>query len=198
MRCCALLRGICVLEDAGLGILAGILGRQHWETWLLSLHVLLRRDEALQEVLGDDVFHKRRLAERFDLGSEYLPDWDGKVARLNVMRLAESLGPLLIEADEDSDTTVAIVAYDWTYRLQSMYSVHAGLGTIKPYIRTGEASSSVEPNPLAPFDDIGQISALYTLHLAKYVFEHFGIATDGLDAAWDRLRADKNSDAMKP
>jgi hypothetical protein len=58
MRRCALLRGVCVLEDARLGPVPGILERQHWETWLVSIHVVLRGFEALYEVAGDDIFWK--------------------------------------------------------------------------------------------------------------------------------------------
>ena len=41
MRCCALLKGILVLDEARMPALAGILARQHWEAWLVSLYVLL-------------------------------------------------------------------------------------------------------------------------------------------------------------
>ena len=189
MRCHALLRGICVLEDASLGALAGMLERQLWETWLISLHVLLRGKEALDEVQGADVFHKRRLAKRLNLRPEYQPEWTGPVGKLNHWQLAEDLGPLLDEAGETGGVTTGILAYDVTYRVQSLFSVHAGIATIRPYIRFGQRSWSVEPNPSAPFDDIGLVPALYTLHLANYVFKRFGIATDAVEAAYDDLQA---------
>ena len=63
---------------AGLGALAGILERQHWETWLLSIHVVLRRDEALQEIAGDDIKYKRLLSDKLPLNIDYHPDWDGR------------------------------------------------------------------------------------------------------------------------
>ena len=188
MHCCKLLRGICVLEDASLGALGGILERQHWETWLVSLHVLLRGDDALNEVGGDYVFYTRRLCNRLDMGSAYGPDWEGRVKRLNVWQLAESLRPLLIQAGETGDATAAM-AYDAIYRAQSLFSVHAGIATIGTYIRDGEASWSVEPAPPAPFEDSDQHAALYTLHLAKYVFDRFGIATDSIEEVWDEFSA---------
>ena len=92
MRCCAMVRGIVVLEDAGFGSLAGILERQHWETWLVSIHVLLRGEEALHEVAGDDIFWKRLLSERLNLGFAYHNDWEGKIGKLNFKKLADDLG----------------------------------------------------------------------------------------------------------
>ena len=113
MRCCALLRGVCVLEDAGLGAMAGILERQHWETWLVSLHVLLRGDDALHEIAGDDIFYKRLLAERLNLGFAYHPDWEGNIAKLNFKKLADELGPLLVQAGETGNHS-GITGYDVT------------------------------------------------------------------------------------
>ncbi len=188
MRCCALLRGVCVLEDAALGAVAGILERQHWETWLVSLHVLLRGDDALHEVAGDDIFWKRLLAEHLDLKFAYHPDWEGKIAKLNFKHLAEGLAPLLLKAGKTGNPS-GITGYDVTYRVQSLFAVHAGLATIGLYLRYGETSWSVEPNPAAPFGSPGMTPALHTLHLAKYVFEGFGISTDGIEPLWDRLIA---------
>ena len=188
MRCCALLRGVCVLEDAGLGAVAGILVRQHWETWLVSLHVVLRGEEALHEVAGDDILYKRLLAERLDLKFAYHPDWEGRIAKLNFKDLAERLGPLLVNAGEPGDTS-GVTGYDVTYRVQSLFAVHACLATIGLYLRYGDASWSVEPNPRAPFADLGLAPALHTLHLARYVFEGFGISIDTLEPVWHRLIA---------
>ncbi len=191
MRCGALLRGICVLEDASLGALVGILERQLWETWLVSLHVLLRGDEALREVAGDDIFYKRDLTKHFESGAAYQPDWEGRVAKLNYKQLAERLEPLLIQAGEPVDIP-PVMGYVATYRVQSLFAMHAGLATIGRYLRYGETSWSVDPTPPAPFDDNGLTPALYTLHLAKYVFKHFRIATDAVEATWDELIAYAN------
>ena len=198
MRCRALLRGICVLEDAGLGVLAGILGRALWETWLLSLHVLLRRDEAVQEVLSDYVFHTRKLAKSFTLTPEDNPDWEGKAKKLNYYQLAEKLGRLLVEAGETGDATLGVMGYDVNYRIHSQFAAHAGLSTIGPFARYGDESGSVDPEPSAPFDEIGQFSALYTLHLARYVFKSVGIATDSVEAAWDDVLQFVKSEGHDP
>ena len=60
MRCCALLKGILVLDEARMSELAGILVRLHWETWLVSLYVLLVGDKALK-ALDDDVKYRKSL-----------------------------------------------------------------------------------------------------------------------------------------
>ena len=67
MRCCALLKGILVLDEASMPALAGILARQHWETWAVSLYVLLGGEEALQVIAGDDIYWKRRLSKKLRL-----------------------------------------------------------------------------------------------------------------------------------
>lgn len=188
MRCCALLRGACVLDDAGLGALAGILERQHWETWLLSMHVVLRGDDALLEVAGDDIAYKRLLSERLDLKIEYHPDWEWKLGKLKVYELAKQLGPLLEEAGETGNTS-GVTGYDATYRVQSTFAVHANLATIGAYLKYGETSWGVEPNPLAPFGAIGMTPALHTLHLARYVFGKFGIQAAEIESLGDRLLA---------
>ena len=63
MRCCAVLKGILVLDEARMPALAGILVRQHWETWLVSLYVLLGGDEALEVIVDDDIHWSRNLSE---------------------------------------------------------------------------------------------------------------------------------------
>ncbi|HKE91578.1 MAG TPA: hypothetical protein VKB45_14685, partial [Gemmatimonadales bacterium] len=65
MRCSALLRGVRLLETSELGVIAGVLERAHWETWLVSLHALLGGEEALQKIAGDDIHWKRILAKKF-------------------------------------------------------------------------------------------------------------------------------------
>lgn len=187
MRCCELLNGIRILEDASLHVPAGILHRQHWETWLVSLYVLLRGEEALSEICGDYVVNTRRLSKSLGLEAEHVSDWKEGAKRLNYYQLAEALGPLLIQAGETCEATAAVMGYSATYRVQSQFSVHAGLSTIRPYIRIGDESSSVETNPPAPLDGNGQFAALYTLHLARYVFERFGIPTDAVEKAMDEL-----------
>lgn len=186
MRCGALLRSVCVLEDAGLGPVTGILERQHWETWLVSLHVILRGDEALHEVAGDDIFWKRLLSEKLNLGFAYHEDWEGKVAKLNFKKLADELKPLLVKAGESGNPDGA-TGYDATYRVQSLFAVHAGLATIGSYLRYGEKAWGVVPHPPAPFPRPTQIPALHTSHLAQYVFKAFGLPTEALDPISEKL-----------
>lgn len=188
MRCCALLRGICALEDASLGALAGVLHRQHWETWLLSLHLVLRGEEALSEICDDYVVHTRKLTNGLDLGFEFDPDWDEKPNKLNFYQLAQKLGPLLNKAGEDGDPEVGVTEYNALYRPQSQYAVHAGLSTIALYLNCqGEESWSVEPTPSAPLGEVSHFAALRTLRLAKYVLESFGISTEAIETALNEL-----------
>ncbi len=186
MRCCALLRGVLVLEDAKLPHLAGILARQHWETWLVSLHAVLRGDEALKEIAGDDIYWKRRLSDRLKLGLAYHDDWEGKAAKLNFKNLAERLTPLLIAAGESGDLN-GVTGYDVTYGVQSLFTVHAGLATIGAHLVYGPDTWSVELNPPAPFPDVAQTPALHTAHLANYVFKAFSLNPEPLEVIRRRL-----------
>ena len=187
MRCCQLLRGMRLLEDASLAVPAGILYRQLWETWLVSLYVLLEGEEALHEIGCDYVKHVRILGEKFDVDPEHV-DPDEEARKLKIYDLAEKIGPLLVKASGAGDADMGVKRYDGVYRVQSQYAVHAGLSTISRHIQIKDESWSVEPNPPHPIDDDkSQHAAIYTLHLTKYVFECFGIATDAVREAKDEL-----------
>jgi hypothetical protein len=195
MRCCSLLRGICVLEDAGLAAVAAILERQHWETWLVSLYVILRGQEALGEVAGDDIFWKRLLSEKLDLGFAYHENWEGKPAKLNFKKLYDDLQPLLESAGEPASPK-GPRGYDITYRVQSLFAVHAGLATIGSYLRYGEKTWTVVRNPAPSFPRVSQTPALHTAHLAKHVFKSFGLPSEELEPIWNKiikLKGDDNS-----
>lgn len=92
MRCRELLRGIRLLEAAGLDLPAGILYRQHWETWLVSLYVLLRGEDALSEIAGDYVKNTRLLNKELKLELENVPDKEEGASRLNIHQIARCLG----------------------------------------------------------------------------------------------------------
>lgn len=189
MRCCALVRGICVLEDACLKALTGILERQNWEMWLVSRYILLRGDEAIAEIQGDYVKSTKTLGKALGLEPKHVLDWDGKEEKLIIRQLSAKLEPLLLEVGDTEGAKLA-GAYDQIYRGGSQYAVHAGLSTLGLYTRIEDGRVSVEPNPPAPFDDIGRIPLFCTLHLAGLVFERFGIATDALESIRVGILAD--------
>lgn len=96
MRCCRLLNAASVLEDHGLGDVTGILERQLWETWVVSLYVLLGGDSALRVVADADIASKRTLSERLKLGIDYQPDWHTSTKRLNFEQLAADVSRFFI------------------------------------------------------------------------------------------------------
>ncbi len=194
IRCNDLVRGIHVLDDAGLGSLTGILERQHWETWLVSIHVVLRGEEALHEVAGDDIFWKRLLSEKLQLGFAYHDDWEGKVAKLNFKKLADGLPSLLAQAGELVDPS-GVQGYDVTYRVQSLFAVHAGLATIGSYLLYGDTAWGIIRNPPAKFRTPSQTPALHSAHLANYVFKAFGVPTEELDRIADRLLGEAKAES---
>jgi hypothetical protein len=140
----------------------------------------------MHEVVGDDIFWKRLLSEKLNLGFAYHNDWEGKVSKLNFKKLADELRPLLIKAGEVGDPD-GVKGYDVTYRVQSLFAVHAGLATIGSYLRYGDKTWGVIPNPPAQFRAPSQTPALHTAHLASYVFKAFALPTEELDRIGDRL-----------
>ena len=182
MRCCELLRGMCVLEDAGLGTLVGMLERQLWETWLVSLDILLRDAEGIIELVHDYDHHMHKLIEGLGLPPKDYPDYGDGAKKLNIRELFERLEPLLLEDGDTFGAHVVKNTYFEVYKHKSQFAVHAGVGTLSAYIRVGETSLSVEPNP-ADTVESAWMSVFWTLHLAKYVFGHFEIASEALDQA---------------
>ena len=193
MRCCSLLRGMCVLEDACLGILTGTLERQLWETWLVSRDILLRGEKAVSELEEDYKLNTGKLLEGLPLRSKPAPDGkkDGKKKkpqRLDLRKLSKKLAPLLADAGDAEGAEWAAKGYFAVYRGQSNFSVHVGVSVLLPHIRVEERSFSVERNPRATRLKDSMVSLLCTLHLALFVFDRFGIATEGVQAVRQSLQ----------
>ena len=139
MRCCAVLKGILVLDEARMPALAGILVRQHWETWLVSLYVLLGGDEALKVVADDDIYWKRSLSKALRLGrDDYHLDWVGKPKKLNYWKLHRRVIELLRERREPVDGPKGVTGYGVTYSHESLFSTHANLTTIGGHLVYGD------------------------------------------------------------
>ncbi len=181
MRCCALLKGILVLDEAGMPALARILARQHWETWLVSLYVHLAGDEALQVIASDDIYWKRRLSKALRLErDDYQPDWPRRLAKLNYTELHKQVLTLLRER-EAVDGPAGITSLDVTYRYESLASVHANLTTIGGHLVYGDDEWAVSVDSSQKPDDVAVTPVLHTVHLAQYVFNEFGLDGDGMD-----------------
>jgi len=193
MRCCALLKGILGLEDVGMTALAGILARQHWETWLVSLYVLLAGDEAIQVVAGDDIYWKRRLSGGLRLDREYHPDWAGKIAKLNYKALSDRVLELLRER-ESVDGPAGVTGYDVTYSYQSLFSLHGNLATIASHIVYGEDEWTVAVETAPASVDVALTPVLHTVHLAQYVFKEFGLNGDVMDRFVSHLLVAEGTD----
>ena len=194
MRCCALLKGILVLDEARMPALAGILVRQHWEAWLVSLYVLLVGDKALK-VLADDVkYWKSHLPEplRDDFehwmqqlipkpfrleGDHQHPDSVKEPRKLlDCLAMHKIVIDLLRKRGESVDSPTGATAYDVTYRWESLVASHANLPTIARHlvdVDDGGLAVSVDASAMQG-DAIGG-PVLYTNDLAQRVFEKFGL-----------------------
>ena len=185
-RCCAFLKGIMILEGAGLAVLATGLARQHWETWLVSLYVLLGGDAVLRETAGDDIHWKRKLAKSLKLGIEYHVDWAGETGRLNYRNLYDRLLVALQQAGESVDTQ-GVSGYDVAYGTASLFGAHANITTITAHIRYEPNRWSLVLIPEPPFDRVLLTPLMHTVHLAQYVFKEFGFDATVLDPIGDGL-----------
>lgn len=184
MRCCLILRGLLALDQAHLAQLGGILARQHWETWLVSLYVLLGGDAALKAVGGDDIYWKRRLAKALHLDRKYHEDWDGVVAKLNYKALSDRVHELLREREATTGThgvPPGVTGYDITYSYQSLFGLHANLATIGGHIVYGEEEWAASAESHTGDTDVLKTPVLHTAHLAQYVLRAFGLDGEPLD-----------------
>lgn len=187
LRCCVIVRGILVLEDANLASLGYILARQHWETWLLSFHTLMRGHEAMKQIGADDVYWKKKLSKSLDLGINYQPDWSGGEQKLNYSDLAKALPELLQKAGE-RDAQTNMLPYSLHYSVPSLFAVHANLATIGAHIVYDHEKWSLDSNPSGAISDAATAPILHTAHLARYVFKEFGITDDqGVEQMGDAI-----------
>ena len=190
MRCCALLKGILVLDGARTPELAGILARQHLEVWIVSLYVLFDGDEALQVIAGDDIFWKRksRLFKYFRLeGDDHHPDSaerPEKPKKLNYKALHDRVYELRRERGEPVDGPAGVTVYDVIYSYESLVSAHANLTTIGGHLVDGDdgcLAVSVKSS-LTPDYDVAVTPVLLTNDLAQRVFKKFGLDGDAMNS----------------
>ena len=176
MRCCALLKGVLVLDEASLPVMASILARQNWETWVVSLYVLLAGEEALQVIVDDDTYSKRSLSKLWPKLDVDRPDLDGRPPRLNYKQLHDRVRELLRERGESVGGEAEVTGHDVTYRCESLFSVHANWETIgRQHLVNGDDYWAVSVDSSLTTGNVVEAPVLYTSHLAQYVFEKFGL-----------------------
>jgi len=194
MRCCAMIRGIRALAAKDLGPLTVVIGRSLWETWLMCLYVLLAGKPAMEEIIGDDVFWKRRFLEPF--ADESYGEWNGTAKKLNVKELSKKLHTLLIEAEKLSPSEPER-GYKLIYSAFSLFGTHANLSTVSLYVAESSGGYIVIPTPDWPVETVEHTSAIYTAHLAKFVFRAFGLSTDKIETIGAGLLIKPNDARMR-
>ena len=103
-------------------LLAGILVRQHWETWLVSLYVLLGGDKALEDIVDDHIQWSRQLSESLRMeGDRHQPDSVKKQKKLNYRKMHKRVIELLCEQGEPADGPAGVTGYDVIYRSESLF-----------------------------------------------------------------------------
>ena len=182
MRCCALLKGILVLDEARMPALAGILVRQHWETWLVSLYVLLGGDKALEEIRDDHIQRSHQLCESLRMeGDHHHPDSVKNQKILNGWERHKRVIELLREQGESGDGPAGVTGYAVIYGSESLFSTHANVFTIGRHLVFGddEWAVSVDSSETRD-DDIVSAPVIHTSYLAQRVFKEFGLDGDAM------------------
>ena len=182
MRCCALLQGILVLDER-MPVLAGILVRQHWETWLVSLYLLLDGDEALEVLEADNIYRMRQMRPIFEALRLEVDHQDSvkEPKPLNYKRLHERVRKLLRKGGESVDGPAGVTDYDVIYRSDSFSSTHANLFTIGGHLVWGDDECAVSVDSShALDDDVVRGPVIFTNYLAQRVFEKFGLDGDAI------------------
>jgi hypothetical protein len=191
-RCRALLEGICVLIDAGRRDVTGILTRALAEAWLVALYVLYKGKGLDDESVLLEIFegHARWAIPLAEKHGNKLPWGDmlaerkgpkgkaHKLRKLNLADVAKALQPLLEASPIRSGN--AIDVYDRMIGFESLFSVHAGLGTFQDYLTLDESDENspmgvVETPPTQKVLWREVAAANLTLNLARHVYRAFGI-----------------------
>ena len=180
MRCCRLLNGIFVLYEARMPELAGILARQLWEAWVVSLYVLLAKDEAMKVIDGDDFYRKSRIVDYLGVEDDYYQsEPPEKPAPLNYKKLNDRVLELL-RGRELIDCPSGATTYDVVYGWESVFSTHANRTTVGGHlVKKGDGCLAVSVDSWLPLPNAVP-PVFLTCHLAKYVFKEFGLDGDAI------------------
>lgn len=160
MRCCALLRSILALDEAHAAGIARILEREHRETWLVAMYVLLSGDSALGAVVGDGVSSSAKCDALGDRVSALLSDREDGVARARANEFIH----------DDAQCSVGL---------------QATIAKIARHIERGPGEWRVTPKPSSAASDVIGMPLMRTVFLAQHVFAEFGIDRGALDRIMD-------------
>lgn len=199
-RAIVLLDGLLTLVGGSRGDAAGGLLRSIYEHEILGLYVLVGGPEAVLATMGDysrsmKVFHQRNgtkptleLQLWQALGSADKGQAGGD-QRLNYEALALKVARLLRERGElGAEAKMAQDTYDTVYRSESMFSIHATLASIGPYLDFharpwGLRDRSSVHDDLKDEDRIVLASSMIA-RLAAQVFESFGFGRAAVETLW--------------
>ena len=201
-RARALLEGIILVGDGNRPDVVGVLLRTLYETYIVSLYLLLGGADAVVEVMGDYAKSARTLAEKHGRPpSPGIALWHAlreavgpkgpPVGRLNYEKIAGQVGGLLQRAgDPRGGKDRAMERYDLVYRVESQLSAHAGLGSMGQYVDWRGEPWAVRARPAVRSvgaEDHVVLAAVMTAHLASHVFRTFGLHTYTADLLYERI-----------
>ena len=164
---------------------AGIHGlvRQHWETWLVSLYVLLGGDKALEEILDSHIQRSHQLYKSLRMeGDHHQLDSVKNQKKLDYWEMHKRVIELLREQGEQIDGPAGVTGYDVIYRSESLFSTHANVFTIGRHLVLGddEWAVSLDTSETRGYD-VASAPVTYTRDLAQRVFKEFGLDGDAMN-----------------
>jgi hypothetical protein len=202
MRAEALLRGLRILIQAGRADLAGLLIRAIWECWVIGVYLLLGGEEASEHVMASYRHHIETYWNNWpadvvpapELDEEFWNEWT-EPRRLRFDKVSETVEALLQETDQGPIEYSGISSYDVLYRLESMFSAHAGMALFDRYVEPATDERPYErviaaPMLQVPVERLEAMAAVWVAHLAWFVFREFGMSTSELQAPFMVLIGD--------
>ena len=192
MRAEALLRGVRILIDAGRADLAGLLIRSIWECWVIGLYLLLGGQDSAEHVMAAYRHHiEQYWANRPQdagpppqLDEDFWNEWP-EPRRLWFDKVTKIVEGLLQASEQGPIEYSGISSYDVLYRLESVFSVHAGKALFDRYVDPATDEQPFErvissPILQVPVDQLEAMAAVWAAHLAWFVYREFGISTSEL------------------
>jgi hypothetical protein len=177
-RCNRLLRAMILLRDAGYPDVVGLPVRSLLEGWYLGMYLLLAPDEALSAINASHLYQLEHLDESW---GEMTTGWDDLPVTSKLLKwkeLSDRLNQLLEQSGNTTATAERL--YEVLYRIESLMSIHGGLGTFSGHVVGGDGVTlSIREVRQEVEDGEMRIRAAASLvgTLARGVADSFGLST---------------------
>jgi hypothetical protein len=190
----ALLKASRTLVQSGHAQSAGILLRTIWECWCVGSYLLLKGDEAVEQVRRYHDFRLGQMKRGWDADVGGGDPFEGLDVDVDAPREEWNLRAMAAEVEDaqrrregelfrPTDTS----SYETLYRFESQWGSHAGWGPFNRYLTVLPDVDRIEidPRPRIMFPEDGGIAfaAVWVARLAYDIFRAFGIGLREISVA---------------